>query len=182
MRIFRVLCVVAVVAAAACGASGSSNPTTTPPAAPSETPGPSPDRIELNGETYVYARTLPASALSAENLKAAGSAVAGDGSATQVARGDTKDVAPWELVSSASDGWRVWWPSAVSDTLAAAGPGATLVSVARMEWPDSCMGLAERGEVCAQVITDGYVIIIEQGGQRTEYHASAISGTRRKAP
>jgi hypothetical protein len=165
-----------VVCLAACGGSGSRG------VAPSATPGPVAPRLTLNGETFVYARTLPASALVAENLRAAGSAVAADGSVTSVARGETDDAQPWELVSSASDGWRVWWPVAVTDTLAAAGPGATLVLVAQMTWPDACTGLAEPGEVCAQVITAGYVIVVEQGGQRTEYHASALSGTRRTAP
>jgi hypothetical protein len=182
VRIILFLSAAVAVACVACGGSGSSIPPTPPAATPSPPAGSLPDRIDLNGETWVYVRTLAASALSGETLRAAGSAVAADGSVTAVARGDTKDARPWELVSSAPDGWRVWWPSAVSDALAAAGPGATLVSVARMEWPDACMGLAERGEVCAQVITDGYVIVVERDGQRTEYHASAVSGARRKAP
>jgi hypothetical protein len=181
VRIILFLAAAVVTAGVACSGSGNGG-VATPPSIQSFTAAPSPDRIELDGETYVYARTLPASALSSDSLRTAGSAVAPNGAVTPVARGDTKDVGPWELVSSTPDGWRVWWPGAISETLEAAGPGAALVSVTAMEWPDACLGFAHPGEVCAQVITDGYVIAVEHDGERAEYHASAISGARRTAP
>ena len=40
------------------------------------------------------------------------------------------------------------------------------VSVTPQEWPDACLGLAESGELCAQVITPGYevvLVLVEQG-------------------
>lgn len=46
----------------------------------------------------------------------------------------------------------------------------TVVSVDRAEWSDSCLGLPREGEVCAQVITPGYKVVLEAGGERYEYH------------
>ncbi len=34
------------------------------------------------------------------------------------------------------------------------------VSVTPQEWPDSCLGLAESDEVCAQVITPGFEVVL----------------------
>ncbi len=34
------------------------------------------------------------------------------------------------------------------------------VSVTPQEWPDSCLGLAESDEFCAQVITPGYEVVL----------------------
>ena len=35
-----------------------------------------------------------------------------------------------------------------------------IVSVSPQQWPDSCLGLAEEGEVCADVITPGYEVVL----------------------
>lgn len=179
MRIVWPLLLIAAAGTAACSSSASrASPTGT--VRPAASASPAASTLNLSGEPYTYVRTLPAGSLSAETLRAAGPALTADGSSLSVARADATDVGPWELVSAATDGWRVWWPRAVLDTLAAAGPGATLVSVTSMRWPDSCMGLARTGEVCAQVVTPGYLIIIERAGQRTVYHTS-VTGTRRTA-
>jgi predicted aldo/keto reductase-like oxidoreductase len=58
----------------------------------------------------------------------------------------------------------------VIDTLAAAGAGATLVSVGAMEWPDSCMGSGTAEEVCAQVITPGYNVTVYFGDTVESWH------------
>ncbi|HSM54787.1 MAG TPA: hypothetical protein VK879_01415 [Candidatus Sulfomarinibacteraceae bacterium] len=41
----------------------------------------------------------------------------------------------------------------------------TLDSITDMEWPDACLGLAEADEMCAQVITPGYLIVLEIDGE-----------------
>jgi hypothetical protein len=132
----------------------------------------------LEGEVFVAVRMLPAAALSSDQLEAAGMATAADGSRISMARADTADAAPWELVSVTADGWRVWRPKAVLDVLATAGAGASLVGVEQVSWPDACLGAARPGEVCAQVITPGYRVILEQDGQRIEYHTSRAGGAR----
>ncbi len=53
-----------------------------------------------------------------------------------------------------------------------------LVSSAAVEWPDSCLGVALFQVMCAQIVTPGYLIVLEAGGRQYEYHtnqdASAI--------
>lgn len=46
------------------------------------------------------------------------------------------------------------------------------------EWPDSCLAAAEEGEACAQVITPGFVIVFEAGGDQYEYHADLNGNVR----
>jgi hypothetical protein len=43
-----------------------------------------------------------------------------------------------------------------------------IVEVEQIEWPDACLGLAEAGEMCAQVITPGWRAIVSVEGQEYE--------------
>jgi len=157
-----------LVNVAACGGAASRDAAT-----------PATSTATLDGETFVAIRLLPAAALSAEQLEAAGMAVLSSGSGEiSMARADTADAEPWELVSAAADGWRVWRPKVVLDTLAAAGANASLVTVEQVDWPDACLGVAEPDQVCAQVITPGYRVIVERAGGRIEYHTSRVGGAR----
>jgi hypothetical protein len=45
-----------------------------------------------------------------------------------------------------------------------------VVSYEQEQWPDSCLGLAEPGEMCLQVITPGWSILLDAGGKRYEIH------------
>jgi len=47
-----------------------------------------------------------------------------------------------------------------------------LVSVEHVDWPDACMGIETPGVMCAQVITPGYKVVLEAGGQQYEYHTN----------
>jgi uncharacterized protein YggU (UPF0235/DUF167 family) len=47
-----------------------------------------------------------------------------------------------------------------------------VVSTTAIEWPDSCMGVAQRDIMCAQVVTPGYLILLEAGGRQYEYHTN----------
>jgi hypothetical protein len=53
-----------------------------------------------------------------------------------------------------------------------------VVAVQEQEWPDACLGLAEEGEVCAQVITPGWKIKLRAEGEtytlHTDEEANAI--------
>ncbi len=49
----------------------------------------------------------------------------------------------------------------------------TLVSVEPKEWPDACLGVAQPGLACAQIITPGWLIVLEANGLRYEYHTNA---------
>ena len=39
-----------------------------------------------------------------------------------------------------------------------------VISVTAQEWPDACLGLADEGEVCAQVMTSGYLVTLRLSG------------------
>lgn len=43
-----------------------------------------------------------------------------------------------------------------------------LVSMTAVEWPDGCLGLAAPDQMCIQVITPGYSLMIESGGKTYE--------------
>lgn len=45
-----------------------------------------------------------------------------------------------------------------------------LATVAERDWPDSALGCAESGEVAADVITPGYLVIVTDGEREIEYH------------
>jgi hypothetical protein len=45
-----------------------------------------------------------------------------------------------------------------------------LVSVEAVDWSDTSLGCPQPGMMYAQVITPGYRVILEAGGQRYEYH------------
>lgn len=169
IRAMLVLLTIAL-AAVACGGSAASPTAGRSPLASKAT--------FADGETFVAVRTLPPDALSAEELEAAGTATAPGGARIQLARANSADVKGWELVSASPDGWRVWQPQAVQHAIVAAGGGATLVSVERTEWPDSCLGAARPDEVCAQVITPGYRIVVRRDGKQLEYHTELNGGAR----
>lgn len=45
-----------------------------------------------------------------------------------------------------------------------------IVSYEHVEWPNACLGFAEPGEMCAQVITPGWLIILRAEGEHFEFH------------
>ena len=47
----------------------------------------------------------------------------------------------------------------------------SLVEATSVTWPDSSLGCPQEGMVYTQVLTPGYLILLEQGGTTFEYHA-----------
>lgn len=50
---------------------------------------------------------------------------------------------------------------------------ATQVKIAAVEavdWPNACLGAAKPNEMCAEVVTPGYKIMLQAGGKTYEYH------------
>lgn len=45
-----------------------------------------------------------------------------------------------------------------------------VVSVEAVQWPDSCLGLAQSSEMCAEMIVPGYKIILQVGNNTYEIH------------
>ena len=54
-----------------------------------------------------------------------------------------------------------------------------VISYQEESWPDSCLGLAAADEMCLQVITPGYRVLLGASDQRFEYHTDQSGGTRR---
>ena len=47
-----------------------------------------------------------------------------------------------------------------------------LVEAKEVVWPDSSLGCPQEGMMYAQVLTDGYLVLLEANGQVYEYHTS----------
>jgi hypothetical protein len=56
-----------------------------------------------------------------------------------------------------------------------------LVTFEAREWPDGCLGLPEPEEMCIQVITPGYVVILEINGDQFEYRTDETGSIIRQA-
>jgi hypothetical protein len=64
---------------------------------------------------------------------------------------------------------------AIADLAGRLGIAADAIQVQSaeaVEWPDASLGCPEPGMMYAQVITPGYRIVLEAGGQLYEYHSS----------
>ncbi|HJW89135.1 MAG TPA: hypothetical protein VJ436_00695, partial [Anaerolineales bacterium] len=57
-----------------------------------------------------------------------------------------------------------------------------VVSAERTMWRDSCLGLATAGEMCLQVITPGYRVILQVGEKKYEIHTDESGENLRHAP
>ena len=57
--------------------------------------------------------------------------------------------------------------------LVLAAEAIQLVSAEAVEWSDASLGCPQPGMMYAQVITPGYLVILEAGGKRYEYHTDA---------
>jgi len=60
----------------------------------------------------------------------------------------------------------------LSSNLGIEEKGISVVSNDRVEFPDSCMGVAMQNVMCAQVITPGRIIVLESNGVQYEYHTN----------
>jgi hypothetical protein len=61
---------------------------------------------------------------------------------------------------------------ALSESLGVSVDQITLVSTEAMEWPDGCLGIAQEGSACTQVITPGFRIILEANSKEVEYRTN----------
>jgi hypothetical protein len=59
--------------------------------------------------------------------------------------------------------------------------GIGVAGVERAEWPDSCLGLAAEGEICAMMITPGFAVSLMTGDQRFDFRTDESGGRIRLA-
>jgi putative hemolysin len=57
-----------------------------------------------------------------------------------------------------------------------------LVSIEPVSWPDSCLGLPGPGEMCAEMITDGYRVVMAVNGQNYTFHTDQTGQNIRQEP
>lgn len=48
-----------------------------------------------------------------------------------------------------------------------------IMNIQPVDWPDSCLGAAQPGEICAQVVTPGYLLTVEIKGKTYELHTDS---------
>jgi putative hemolysin len=58
----------------------------------------------------------------------------------------------------------------------------SLVSIAPVSWPDSCLGLPGPQEMCAQMITDGFKVVLSVNGQNYTLHTDQTGQNIRQEP
>jgi hypothetical protein len=56
----------------------------------------------------------------------------------------------------------------------------SLVSVEPIDWVDACLGEAQEGEACAQVVTPGFRVTFTSGDQNYTYHTDLTGGVIRQ--
>lgn len=61
----------------------------------------------------------------------------------------------------------------VADAEGVAEQDVVVVSYEAAEWPDSCLGLAQPDEMCLQVITPGWRVLLRVGDQDMEARTDA---------
>lgn len=84
----------------------------------------------------------------------------------------------WESEVSQSSPWESnpLVQQAIADVVQRTGvdrSAVRVVSVEARDWPDRSLGCPSPGEISAQVITPGYLIILEAAGRRLEYHSDS---------
>ena len=61
----------------------------------------------------------------------------------------------------------------LANRLAVSTNEISLIEATSVTWPDSSLGCPQEGMVYTQVLTPGYLILLEHGGTTFEYHASS---------
>ncbi len=173
-----ILTTVLVGIAVACGQGEEEEPASTPTSEAGAS-------LRFRQASYSPVDTLPLDALEPDEVEEIGRA--GDGSqGSEVVYGRKGDGAEWEVVTGSTDGWTVWQPAAVTLAIAdlteyldISEAEVEVRQVDRLQWPDSCLGAAQAGEVCAEVITEGFKIILSVEGRGYEYHSNLGDTIRR---
>lgn len=64
----------------------------------------------------------------------------------------------------------------IADMETNVGAVASIVSTEFVEWPNACLGVELPDVACAEVITSGFKVVAEAGGQQYEYHTDLNGG------
>lgn len=111
-------------------------------------------RVELNygGKTYVYRTNQDGSALRLETPR------------EQPGASPTAEEGAMRIANSLAQ--------TLAQQTGLPVEQVTVVAAEKVDWPDSCLGVHAQGVMCAQVVTPGYRIVLQAGGQNYEYHTN----------
>jgi len=70
----------------------------------------------------------------------------------------------------------------ISETLGVALENIQIQNVEKMNWPDSCLGLPEGDEVCAQALTPGWLLTFNINNQEYKYRVDSTGTVIRQEP
>jgi hypothetical protein len=70
----------------------------------------------------------------------------------------------------------------IGETLGVAAESIQIEDVEKMDWPNSCLGLPEGDEVCAEVITPGWLLTFNIDNQEYRYRVDATGTVIRLEP
>lgn len=59
---------------------------------------------------------------------------------------------------------------ALAEARGLAAADISVISAEAVEWPDTCLGMARPDQTCAAVITPGYRVILQTGGEQVTFH------------
>ncbi len=55
-----------------------------------------------------------------------------------------------------------------------------VLSSEQVNWPDACLGLAAKDEMCAQVVTPGYRVVLKSGEKTATFHTNVLGDVIRE--
>lgn len=70
----------------------------------------------------------------------------------------------------------------ISETLGIPSESIQIQNVEKMDWPNSCLGLPEGDEVCAEVITPGWLLTFNIDNQEYRYRVDTTGTVIRLEP
>jgi hypothetical protein len=70
----------------------------------------------------------------------------------------------------------------ISETLGVAVENIQITKVEQMDWPNGCLGLPQGDEVCAEVITPGWLLTFNINGQEYRYRVDKTGTVIRQEP
>jgi len=70
----------------------------------------------------------------------------------------------------------------ISENLGISLDQIEIETVEQRDWPDSCLGLGEPDESCAQVVTPGWLVVFNLDGQEYRFRADEAGTTIRQEP
>lgn len=70
----------------------------------------------------------------------------------------------------------------ISETLGVPSESIQIQNVEKMDWPNSCLGLPEGDEVCAEVITPGWLLTFNIDNQEYRYRVDTTGTVIRLEP